>query len=449
MAEREEDFYADNLAEVNQSNAVLTTEDICNQQGAIIVPKGAPITPAIARCIVKHKLMKPLESSVALETSIDAKGLYTAIASAAASAAVPEDDGQGLSFEKQIRQACGLFVKFPLLVQKLTVFSIRLPVHFDKTLLTAYTALGLARRMKLEATACMTVFVAALMRDVGLLHIDPEIVQSKAALTPEEWRTLQGHVAIGKLFLEEVEGLPKQVARAVLEHHERTDGTGYPFGKFGDKLCVEGQIVGMAETMTAIYYKQVVGRGYTLASLVPILQISATLHFYPTFQAAVEILKSAQASRVRVYDDADMPGLITEVIQRINAFSQWYDLSRPLTAELTARLPQEKMRIANTIAARLNQTIATSGLLSQVHRRWLEHVLLGKEKESYEEVEYMALMSTELSWQCCQWHKALATPLSGLGDKGRELQQKYEEMSALANGQLGEPEVVSSERETA
>ena len=51
-----EDYYAHHLAQVNKSNTVHTTEDVVNQQGAIIVPKGTPINNEIVVRIATHKL---------------------------------------------------------------------------------------------------------------------------------------------------------------------------------------------------------------------------------------------------------------------------------------------------------------------------------------------------------------------------------------------------------
>ena len=71
----EKDCYAEHLAAVNEKVEVLTTEDICNSQGAVVVPKGTAVDPKIAEQIAKHKLIKPVECSVNLSESITGQTL--------------------------------------------------------------------------------------------------------------------------------------------------------------------------------------------------------------------------------------------------------------------------------------------------------------------------------------------------------------------------------------
>ena len=54
------DHYAEHLAAVNRTNAVLSSDDIYNQNGALIVRKGTRISEDVAERILAHRLVKPL-----------------------------------------------------------------------------------------------------------------------------------------------------------------------------------------------------------------------------------------------------------------------------------------------------------------------------------------------------------------------------------------------------
>ena len=70
------DSYTEHLAQVNQTNQVIATEDILNSSGGIIVPKGAPITSAVAQQILRFKLTKPLHDTIEIENELSGDTLY-------------------------------------------------------------------------------------------------------------------------------------------------------------------------------------------------------------------------------------------------------------------------------------------------------------------------------------------------------------------------------------
>jgi hypothetical protein len=65
------DFYAARLAGLNQEHAVVTTDDIVNSKGIVLVRKGARIDADMAERILRHKLIKPLDQQVAVTDGLD------------------------------------------------------------------------------------------------------------------------------------------------------------------------------------------------------------------------------------------------------------------------------------------------------------------------------------------------------------------------------------------
>jgi len=80
-----------------------------------------------------------------------------------------------------------------------------------------------------------------------LLHIDPKIFDKDSPLTEEGRHHLYSHPIIGHLILEKTKGLDPAISLAVLQHHERLDGSGYPRGLYADHLGDLGQILAVAE----------------------------------------------------------------------------------------------------------------------------------------------------------------------------------------------------------
>ncbi len=70
------------------------------------------------------------------------------------------------------------------------------------------------------------------LHDIGMLKIDRNVVNKKGKYTPEEFEFMKQHPILGVQILKEELGIHDQsVLKIVLEHHERSDGSGYPYGK--------------------------------------------------------------------------------------------------------------------------------------------------------------------------------------------------------------------------
>jgi len=116
---------------------------------------------------------------------------------------------------------------------------------------TAIVALVLAEVLKLPVFKQIEVGIAGLLHDIGMLRIPAAIYMKKDALSPEEKKAIITHPVIGFRALKEVE-FPMPISRAVLEHQEKENGTGYPRGLTGDKISFYAKILAVASSYVAI-----------------------------------------------------------------------------------------------------------------------------------------------------------------------------------------------------
>gem|GEM_PF-2442560 len=109
----------------------------------------------------------------------------------------------------------------------------------------------IAREMGLPAGMIEGIRVAEIVHDMGKLSVPPEIVTKPGALTPFEFSIIKEHP--GKAFevLKEID-FPWPVAEVVLQHHERLDGSGYPFGLKGQDIRLEARVLAVADVVGAI-----------------------------------------------------------------------------------------------------------------------------------------------------------------------------------------------------
>lgn len=90
----------------------------------------------------------------------------------------------------------------------------------------------------------------AYLHDVGKIKVPAAILQKPAALTPDEWAIIKKHPTFGRELLEST--FMSEAGAIVEQHHERSDGSGYPYGLSGDAILVEASIVAVADTYDAM-----------------------------------------------------------------------------------------------------------------------------------------------------------------------------------------------------
>jgi putative nucleotidyltransferase with HDIG domain len=112
-------------------------------------------------------------------------------------------------------------------------------------------ACAIARAMDLSEWTIRGIRVAGLLHDVGKLSVPAEILTKPGKLNASEFSIIKSHSQVSYDILELIE-FPWAVKPAILQHHERLDGSGYPEGLSGDDIILEARILGVADVVEAI-----------------------------------------------------------------------------------------------------------------------------------------------------------------------------------------------------
>ena len=110
----------------------------------------------------------------------------------------------------------------------------------------AILSIVLASKLKLRDVAINDVALAALLHDIGKTQIDKNILV-KQTLSQKEQKILQLHPQLGYKILKQDFAFPENICRAVLEHHENHDGSGYPFGISDNQISLFSQIINICD----------------------------------------------------------------------------------------------------------------------------------------------------------------------------------------------------------
>jgi HD-GYP domain-containing protein (c-di-GMP phosphodiesterase class II) len=244
--------YLNHVVETAGKREVEASEDIIASNGMKLLAKGSRIDPEVQERLLQHKLSKPLEDCVRVvdgvipeafgpiaEELLDQHALLAGLCATDRAQPVPESLSR---------------LRLTMPVQSLlTVYADYQGDRLRHTVGVAMLSTAIGRRLLPGAVDHHRMLsLAGLVHDVGELYIDPKYLQRGVLLQGDPWRHIVSHPVVGHRVLSGMEGAGRDVAEAVLLHHERLDGFGYPRGVAGDRLTLDGQILAVSEWLMAL-----------------------------------------------------------------------------------------------------------------------------------------------------------------------------------------------------
>ncbi|HOO89942.1 MAG TPA: PAS domain S-box protein [Syntrophales bacterium] len=155
-------------------------------------------------------------------------------------------------------------------------------------------ARAIATEMGLSQDQIDGIYMAAIVHDIGKISIPSEILSKPSNLVDVELDLIKTHVQSGYTILKNIV-FPQPVARMVLEHHERINGSGYPNGLMGDNLLIESRILAVADVVEAMVsyrpYRSALG---IEAALEEIEKFSGILYDSDVVSVCLRIFKQKQ-----------------------------------------------------------------------------------------------------------------------------------------------------------
>jgi len=116
----------------------------------------------------------------------------------------------------------------------------------------------LAKKLQYTKGDYCQVAIAGLLSDCGMAKVDPKILNKSTALTPAEYKDMRQHTVYGYKMVQKVAALQEGVKLAILQHHERNDGSGYLLNVKEEKIHPYSKIVAVAD----VYHAMISERPY-------------------------------------------------------------------------------------------------------------------------------------------------------------------------------------------
>lgn len=248
----ENPHYVRSVTDTGERNEVVAREDIYAANGMKLLARGARIDRSKWERLTSHKLGKPLDLLLAAKDAVDpvslARDIERLLADEPLLAILNARSGDPGGWK-------GLLGRLALpgpLAFRLTVMRDDRRDIYDHSLRVAVIAHAIGVRLALADESARHLLLAALCHDIGETHTDPRLMVPGRAIAPEERRFIHVHPLTGYMVLEQVGGIPQEAMLAVLQHHERLDGSGYPHGLRGERLGQLARIIAVAELADAV-----------------------------------------------------------------------------------------------------------------------------------------------------------------------------------------------------
>lgn len=113
-------------------------------------------------------------------------------------------------------------------------------------------------------------YFGAMLHDIGKIYIPSEILNRPGRLSRTEFELIKTHPQVGYDIISAID-YPWPIGDFVLQHHERMDGSGYPFGLRGEEISEEARVIAVADVMEAMInhrpFRTAKGKDFALAEL--------------------------------------------------------------------------------------------------------------------------------------------------------------------------------------
>lgn len=144
------------------------------------------------------------------------------------------------------------FIKQKQMLTMLNDFSNPEEYIYHHSVAVGILAAAISNQMGYEKGDALQLGLAGALADCGMVKIAPSILEKTAFLTKEEYNEVKKHTLFSVKMIQDTPLLRQDMKLAILQHHERLDGSGYPRGEKMDTISVFSQILAVADVFHAM-----------------------------------------------------------------------------------------------------------------------------------------------------------------------------------------------------
>ncbi|KLR57679.1 HD-GYP domain-containing protein [Diaphorobacter sp. J5-51] len=376
------------ITDMADRRTVVTQEALYTDRGIKLVDKGARVDSRLYDRLVKHKLRGSIDEHLAMDDMVNVQSIVQLAASQCEHdtlAYLLVHTLEGMTAEKLLAPVRAMLLP-PSLAFKLTVMREQHPVLFEHSVRMMLAAVYLGIKSGWSDRECVPLATAALLHDIGVLHMDPVWHDPANKMTAVGRQQLMAHPITAMLIIRGQNMFPRVVEQAVLEHHECMDGSGYPRGLQGDQISLMGKILMVAEVVAAFFEK------YANEAAAQRLSLTLRLNHRKFPAALIACLLPVLQIRAVQTDVQVTPADVERLIEQLStAFGDWDTRRAGLPPEAAE---SEACAFVEQRLSALQKTLFEAGSHPQQQAEALQY-LQGDEQGLAE----LALLGREALWQ--------------------------------------------------
>ncbi len=240
------------ILEASQTKSIIASQDIFDISGIKLWARDMPVSTALQRKLLDRQLRNPLETCLMAEDGVTSQTLMQSTRQLLDSSS-PLADMLRPSAPRILQEVAHLPLH-SVAQLLLTAGQASRPESFEHAL----QAMAIAGALMITnggGTADIRVaMLGGLLHDLGEMYIDPRHGEADAdrSLDFVSYQKLVVHPHVGRLLLGQLTNYPSALARAVAEHHERLDGSGYPHALKRDDVSPLGRLLAVTEATLAV-----------------------------------------------------------------------------------------------------------------------------------------------------------------------------------------------------
>lgn len=242
MLENNNSQYLRHITELGNKHPISASEDIHNSQGVKLVKAGSRIDSSFYDKLLKHKLLKPIDQSLIIENCITLEALESKMVQQITENPLLYSMKNDILSDDVFHAVISNLNIPDILLFKLTISEKQLPDIFKQSLHVSIASIYFGLKLKLDIEKLKVVAIAGLFHDIGLLHLEADLFNTFTPLDEDKRKHIYSHPIIAHLILKEFQNY-QEASLAVLEHHERMDGSGYPKNLSAEQISLSGQIL--------------------------------------------------------------------------------------------------------------------------------------------------------------------------------------------------------------
>jgi len=426
--------YEDHLALLSANNPVVVTDDIHAVDGELLLPKSTRVNQKNITGLKNKTLTRPLADSIYIEKLLTADDILQHLLDTIRSTEYFQSLAERKHPLSSLEPVCGMLSSMPLVRQFLTVMAAQMNDLYQRTLCVSLWSLYIAQEMRLPAHDSGEVFWAAITHDVGMLHLDPRVLNKTDELSAADWQHLQSHVDISTTILADIPGLSPAIITAVGEHHERCDGTGYPLAIVESELSILGQILAVADALVGIYFNRFKAQGRRWREVIPVLEMNRAAYLYRSCDIVTAMILRSELPLPNLISGSGVPEFAERMLQQNLHLQNWFAQLRDCLTSVGYTHGDRKLHALQNVVLHIATTFRGSMLFKEDLRESLESMASEEAHSISKVVADASLVQQEMAFHLQRLTRMMQMYISSGEGKDPKITKRLQEGFAKISG---------------